>query len=60
MPDTMRTAAINGKMDVMIIDSINRIGRDAKQVLEFLNKLSVSLQGSFTSGILDLVQILAP
>jgi DNA invertase Pin-like site-specific DNA recombinase len=26
-------------MDVLIIDSINRIGRDAKQVLEFLHKL---------------------
>lgn len=33
-------AAINGKIDVLIIDSINRIGRDAKQVLEFLHKLN--------------------
>ena len=32
-------AVIIGKMDVLIIDSINRIGRDAKQVLEFLHKL---------------------
>lgn len=32
-------AAIIGKMDVLIIDSINRIGRDTKQVLEFLYKL---------------------
>ncbi len=27
------------KMDVLILDSINRIGRDTKQVLEFLHKL---------------------
>lgn len=33
-------AAIIGKMDVLIIDSINRIGRDTKQVLEFLHKLN--------------------
>lgn len=33
-------AAIIGKMDVLIIDSINRIGRDVKQVLEFLHKLN--------------------
>ena len=33
-------AVIIGKMDVLIIDSINRIGRDAKQVLEFLHKLN--------------------
>jgi DNA invertase Pin-like site-specific DNA recombinase len=33
-------AAIIGKMDVLIIDSINRISRDAKQVLEFLHKLN--------------------
>jgi len=32
--------AIFGKMDVLIIDSINRIGRDSKQVLEFLHKLN--------------------
>ena len=32
-------AAIIGKMDVLIIDSINCIGRDTKQVLEFLHKL---------------------
>jgi DNA invertase Pin-like site-specific DNA recombinase len=32
-------AAITGKMDVLIIDSINRIGRETKQVLEFLHKL---------------------
>ncbi|HDU0186454.1 TPA: recombinase family protein, partial [Listeria monocytogenes] len=35
----LQEAAIIGKMDVLIIDSINRIGRDAKQVLEFLHKL---------------------
>ena len=34
-------AAIIGKMDVLIIDSINRIGRDTKQMLEFLHKLNV-------------------
>jgi DNA invertase Pin-like site-specific DNA recombinase len=33
-------AAINGKIDVLIIDSISRIGRDAKQVLGFLHKLN--------------------
>lgn len=33
-------AAITGKMDVLVIDSINRIGRDTKQVLEFLHKLN--------------------
>lgn len=33
-------AAINRKIDVLIIDSINRIGRDAKQVLGFLHKLN--------------------
>lgn len=33
-------AAINGKIDVLIIDSINHIGRDTKQVLEFLHKLN--------------------
>ncbi|MPN39512.1 hypothetical protein SDC9_187040 [bioreactor metagenome] len=32
-------AAMIGKMDALIIDSINRIGRDTKQVLEFLHKL---------------------
>ncbi|MDF2522437.1 MAG: hypothetical protein K0R31_78 [Clostridiales bacterium] len=32
-------AAIIGKMDVLIIDSINRISRDTKRVLEFLHKL---------------------
>jgi DNA invertase Pin-like site-specific DNA recombinase len=33
-------AAITGKVDVLIIVSINRIGRDTKQVLEFLHKLN--------------------
>lgn len=33
-------AAITGKMDALIIDSINRIGRDTKQVLGFLYKLN--------------------
>ena len=33
-------AIITGKMDMLIIDSINRIGRDTKQVLEFLHKLN--------------------
>lgn len=33
-------AAVIGKMDVLVIDSINRIGRDAKQVLGFLHKLN--------------------
>ncbi|MDT1943990.1 recombinase [Carnobacterium maltaromaticum] len=33
-------AAIIGKMDVLIIDSFNRIGRDTKQALEFLHKLN--------------------
>ena len=33
-------AAIIGKMDVLIIDSINRIGRESKQVLKFLHKLN--------------------
>lgn len=32
--------AINGKIDVLIIDSINHIGRNTKQVLEFLHKLN--------------------
>lgn len=32
-------AAIIGKMDVLIIDCINCIGRDTNQVLEFLHKL---------------------
>ena len=34
-------AAMIGKMDVLIIDAINRIGRDTKQMLEFLHKLNV-------------------
>ena len=38
LAELMETA-INGKIDVLIIDSINRIGRDTKQVLEFLHKL---------------------
>lgn len=33
-------AAITGKVDVLIIESINRIGRDTKLVLEFLHKLN--------------------
>ena len=33
-------AAMIGKMDVLIIDSINHIGRDTKKVLEFLHKLN--------------------
>ncbi len=33
-------ATINEKIDVLIIDSITRIGRDTKQVLEFLHKLN--------------------
>ncbi len=33
-------AAITGKMDALIIDSINRIGRDTNQVLGFLHKLN--------------------
>jgi DNA invertase Pin-like site-specific DNA recombinase len=33
-------AAMIGKMDVLVIDSINRIGRNTKQVLEFLHKLN--------------------
>ena len=39
LAELMETA-INGKIDVLIIDSINRIGRDTKQVLEFLHKLN--------------------
>ena len=33
-------AAIIGKMDVLVIDSLNRIGRDVNQVLGFLHKLN--------------------
>jgi DNA invertase Pin-like site-specific DNA recombinase len=33
-------ASIIGKMEVLIIDSINCIGRGYKQVLEFLHKLN--------------------
>jgi len=33
-------AAMIGKMDVLVIDFINRIGRNTKQVLEFLHKLN--------------------